>query len=499
MGGCNAFGEHRSRWAAWAALAALLLAGAAGCGGGGGPGEAATRESGRGTGPADPAPAASEAEARADTPSDAGRDRRARSHRRAPIRFPATDPDQVALGKLLFFDKELSGNRNIACATCHHPLAAIGDGLSMPVGEGARGLGVARDTGSGADAVHERVPRNAPHLFNLGAEGFDELFWDGRISVNPDHPSGYDSPAGDDLPPGLPTVLAAQAMFPVTSNEEMAGQPGENPVADAVAAGNLAGPGGVWALLAERLRAIPEYVALFEAAFDDVDGAEDITFVHVATALGAFEADAFRADDSPFDRFLRGRDDALSGAQKRGMALFNGRAGCVVCHSGPLQTDHRFHTIALPQIGPGKGDGVNGREDFGRERVTGDPADRYRFRTPSLRNVALTAPYGHSGAFNTLEAHVRHYRDTAASLRAYDPSQAALPSRPDLDALDFEALAQPAVVEALAAATEAPPRGLSDRDVADLVAFLHALTDPAMLDMRHLMPERVPSGLPLAD
>lgn len=423
-----------------------------------------------------------------------------RHHRHGdPIVFAEADPAQAALGNLLFYDKILSGNRNIACATCHHALAANGDGLSLPIGEGGHGLGVARDTGTGADAVPGRVPRNAPPLFNLAAEGVTALFWDGRVQPDPDAPSGFDSPAGDDLPAGLSGLLAAQAMFPVTSVEEMAGVGAENPVGAAAEAGDLAGPDGVWARLADRIRDIPEYVDLFIDAFDDVSSAGDITFVHVANAIAAFETKDFRFTDSPFDAFLAGDDTALTPQQRRGMALFNGAAGCGVCHGGPLQTDFAFHATAQPQIGPGKGVGVLGREDFGLEMFTGDPADRYRFRTPSLRNVALTAPYGHAGAFNTLEAQVRHYIDPVATLNGYDRTQAVLPSRPDLDALDFQAMDQPAVLEAIAAQNQAPPRNLSDRDVDDLVAFLQSLTDPAALDLRHLVPDRVPSGLPLAD
>jgi cytochrome c peroxidase len=422
------------------------------------------------------------------------------------VHFMQTDPDQAALGNLLFYDKILSGNKNIACATCHHALANNGDGLSLPIGEGGVGLSVARDTGTGADAVFARVPRNAPPLFNLGVTELTALFWDGRVQVDPDAPSGFDTPAGDDLPKGLGSVLAAQAMFPVTSDVEMAGAPGENPIADAAAAGDLAGPDGVWAQLARRIRAIPEYVDLFENAFDDVASADDITMVHVARAIAAFEARDFRFTDSPFDEFLAGKSSALSDQQKRGMALFNGRARCSICHAGPLQTDFDFHPTAQPQIGPGKGVGVFGMEDFGRAAVSGDPEETYYFRTPSLRNVALTAPYGHAGAFNTLEAQVRHYIDTTASLNNYDRSQAVLPSRPDLDALDFVIMDQQDVLDEIAdeAVEEfeelgARPRKLSDRDVDDLIAFLQSLTDPAALDLRHLVPAQVPSGLPLAD
>jgi len=155
--------------------------------------------------------------------------------------------EKVLLGNLLFFDKELSGNRNISCATCHHPMADLGDGLSLPVGEGGLGLGVTRNTGDGLDAIHERVPRNAPPVFVMGVEFFDTIFHDGRIERDPSMPSGIASPAGKNLPEGLDNVLAAQAMFPVTSGTEMAGQPGENAIADAAAAGNLAGSDGVWA------------------------------------------------------------------------------------------------------------------------------------------------------------------------------------------------------------------------------------------------------------
>ena len=125
-------------------------------------------------------------------------------------RFPAA---QVELGRLLFFDKILSGNRNIACATCHHPKHATADGLALGIGEGGVGLG--------------RIPRNSPSLANLGAKEFSRLFHDGRVEADPKGPwaSGFWTPAGGQLPEGLDNALAAQAMFPVTSDVEMAGGP----------------------------------------------------------------------------------------------------------------------------------------------------------------------------------------------------------------------------------------------------------------------------------
>ncbi|HEB58161.1 MAG TPA: cytochrome-c peroxidase [Gammaproteobacteria bacterium] len=424
----------------------------------------------------------------------------------SPLPDPVTDADffnngdfntaRVELGKLLFFDKILSGNRNISCATCHHGLTDTGDGLSLPVGEGGQGLGVARNTGN----VHERVPRNAPPVFNLGATEFVRMFHDGRVAVDPSQPSGFFTPAGDDLPSGLENVLAAQAMFPVTSATEMAGQAGENTVADAAAAGDLAGPSGVWAQLAGRVSAIPEYVDMFIAAYPgEILSAADIRYVHIANAIAAFEGSAWRADNSPYDRFLRGERGALSHSARKGMKLFYGKAGCSNCHSGKFQTDHAFHAIAMPQIGPGKGDGVDGHDDYGRERVTGNVQDRYRFRTPTLRNVVLTGPWGHDGAYNTLEAIVRHHLDTVTALENYDTAQAVLPPDEDLDPLDFIAHNDWLRRSEIAAANELDPVHLNDRQFGYLMDFLHALTDPGSIDLRSDVPMVVPSGLPVAD
>ncbi len=406
--------------------------------------------------------------------------------------FHSASPEKIQLGKFLFFDKILSGNMNISCASCHHPMAGTGDGLALPVGEGGRGLGVTRDTGEGADAIHERVPRNAPHIFNLGAKEIVTMFHDGRLSVNPEKPSGFDSPAGDQFPAGLDHALAAQAMFPVTSAAEMAGQAGENAVADAGANGDLA---EVWRLLTERVMAIPEYVELMEQAYPGVN-ANQISFVHIANAIGAFEATAFRADNSPFDRYLRG-EKSLSHDAKTGMKLFQNY--CSSCHKGSLQTDQKFHVLGVPQIGPGKGDGLEGHDDFGREKVTGEIKDRYRFRTPTLRNVALTGPWGHDGAYDTLEAMVRHHLNPEQSLEDYDIDQARLPYRDDLTDIDELIHTDMASREALKARIEIQGVDLDEEEIGYIMEFLNALTDPASFDMRSAVPYSVPSGLPIAD
>ena len=417
----------------------------------------------------------------------------------------APDTAKVELGKKLFFDKLLSGNRNTSCATCHHALTDTGDWLSLPVGEGGRGLGTTRDTGSGADAIHERVPRNAPPVFNLGARQFIRMFYDGRVELDPSQPSGYASPAGYDLPDGLDNVLAVQAMFPVTSPAEMAGQvgdkqSGEYTIADAAAEGNLAGPGGVWEQLAMRLQAVPEYVDLFVEVYPEVNSDTDISYVHAANAIAAFEAFAWRATNSPFDRYLHGNRKAMSKTAIEGMKLFYGKAKCSTCHRGTFQTDQEFHAIGMPQIGPGKGDGVDGHDDFGRERVTFKLEDRYRFRTPTLRNVTLTGPWGHAGAYDSLEAVVRHHMNPEAALNSWDSSQVTLPSREDLDAIDFIVMDNPDRVTEIAAAVDELPRiRLKKREIRQLMDFLYALTDPASIDLRGDVPSQVPSGLPLAE
>ncbi len=421
--------------------------------------------------------------------------------------FPVEDIKKSTLGKFLMYDKILSGNKNISCASCHHPLAGLGDGLALPVGEGGEGLGITRNTGSGNNAIKERVPRNAPHVFNLGAKDFTTLFYDGRVAIDPIEKTGFVSPAGEQLPMGLDNPLAVQAMFPVTSGTEMAGQPGENPIADATAANFLAGKNGVWDLIAKRLQNIPEYVELFKQAFSDINSASDITYAHAANAIAEYEGTAWRCTDSIYDRYMnkvaKGEnplsvvsDDVMKGAE-----LFYNKANCSSCHSGHFMSDQSFHAIGVPQIGPGKGDNTDGRDDFGLEQVTGDALDRYKFRTPSLRQVAQTGPWGHDGAFDTLEAMVRHHLNALDSLNSYDKSQAVLPSRADLDEIDFvvqnDTVRRQAIADAIT--SDLKTINLTNAEVASLLDFLNALTDNNCIDLRKTVPTRVPSGLSLFD
>lgn len=249
---------------------------------------------------------------------------------------------------------------------------------------------------------------------------------------------------------------------------------------------------------------------IFKAAFPKGDNrvrkAADITFAHAANAIAAFEGVAWRADNSPFDQFLRGDENAMSNNAKEGMELFyegdsNGHA-CAECHSGLYQTDLSFHAIAMPQIGSGRGSGPDGFEDYGREQVTGDPNDILKFRTPSLRNVALTAPYGHSGAYDTLRAVVEHHMDAVGALYDYnDNRQAILPTHPTLDAENYRAMDDKDIVNFMASYNELEPFAYSERDIDRIMDFLNALTDPGTIDLRSDLDvvKGVPSGLPLDD
>ena len=125
--------------------------------------------------------------------------------------------------------------------------------------------------------------------------------------------------------------------------------------------------------------------------------------------------------------------------------------------------------------------------------------DRYRFRVPTLRNVALKAPYGHAGAFESLEGVVRHHLDAIGSLATYDTAQAVLPPRRDLDALDFVIMDDHVSVANIAAANELAPVQLTEPEIRDLIEFLHALTDPSSIDLRDDVPGSLPSGNTLAE
>ncbi len=406
--------------------------------------------------------------------------------------FISFDPAKAKIGQLLFYDKILSGNRNISCGTCHHHDLGGGDGLSLGIGEGGVGLGPKRVAEDGTDRIRKRIPRNAPALWNLGAKDIDVLFHDGRLETSDLYGNGFNSPAEEWLPEGLETILAAQALFPLTARFEMAGDPEENEVSGAV----NDRIDNAWPILAKRVRTIPDYGEMFVAAFDHIETADQVTIVEIANALAAFIGSEWRNHDSPFDRLLDGDESALSSEARRGMALFYGEAGCSGCHSGPLLSDQQFHALALPAFGPGKTRRFDLQpRDVGRMGESDRLEDAYRFRTPMLRNVALTAPYGHNGAYPTLNGMVRHHLDPIGMLDGWSRDMARLPAAPWFEDVDFIVQADRREIARQRAKLDIAPVRLTDAEVSEIVAFLESLTGETALARPLGRPKTVPSGL----
>jgi cytochrome c peroxidase len=404
-----------------------------------------------------------------------------------PIGPMAAQPSaQVALGRALFFDKILSGNRDVACSTCHSPSHALGDGRSLPIGTGALGSGAARVLGEG----RQPVARTAPSLLNSGLGAF-LMFWDGRLMGAGNHVVLHGNSA---FPTAVPNLLSAQAMLAVLDRREMRGETGDRDVFGNV--NELAEFGdnqqvAVWDALMRRLLEVPQYREMVQAAYPGA-ALSQLGFVHAARALTAFQMEAFTHTRTPFDRYLARDDAALTTQQKRGGLLFFGQARCATCHSGPLLGAQQFANVGVPQIGPGMR-----REpplDLGRGELENHDFYRFAFRVAPLRNVELTAPYMHNGAYRTLEDVVRHYNDVPRALRGYDPAAHLAPEMRGLHRGDD------ATVNRVLATLDhrlRTPLGLSEADIADLVAFLKALTDPGARDLGALRPASVPSGLPV--
>jgi cytochrome c peroxidase len=402
---------------------------------------------------------------------------------------PVQNAALVALGQSLFFDKILSGNRDVACATCHDPGGTANDGLSLSIGTGGSGLGAARALGAG----RRFVPRNAPSLLNQGLGLFYSL-WDGRINEE-GGPSRFHAPPGVVLPAGLSNIIAAQAMLPVLNRVEMRGDAGDldafgNP--NELAKISDASVAAIWQAAMQRVLAIQEYVVKLNAAYPGTP-TTSLGFQHVANAIAAFQIATFTKTNSPFDRYLAHDDRALSETQKRGAILFFGKARCSTCHSGALLGGQQFANIGVPQIGPGVG--AAAPLDIGRgEQFTDGAASFYQFafRVPPLRNVELTAPYMHDGAYRTLEAVVRHYTNPDSAQRNYDVSQLD-PALRGTHHGDDATIA--AVNRTLAFQLQGNTLKLSDEERHLLVEFLKSLTDPAAKNLTSAIPASVPSGL----
>jgi cytochrome c peroxidase len=322
--------------------------------------------------------------------------------------------------------------------------------------------------------------------------------------------------------PDIRTLLAAQGHIPPTEIVEMAGFTGtagtigsdfdqfdngvglDVPPPDASGFRNQPIRDAVLA----RFNASDAYLALFGDVFNGgVPFAPgEITFSMIGRAVGEFQT-SLTFCDAPVDRFARGDRAAMTDSQKRGALLFFGRAGCVQCHevegaSNEMFSDFENHVLGIPQIAPEFGvdkgnvmfDGPAHDEDFGAAQISGDPADRYAFRTSPLRNCAVQPAFFHNGCFTRLEDAILHHLDAVNSAENYDATLAGVdmdltlvqgPMGPVLDRLD------PFMID---------PIPLDGQEFADVVAFVReALLDPRALpeNLCHLLPSSVPSGLPL--
>jgi len=379
------------------------------------------------------------------------------------------------LGQLLFFDRVLSGNMNVACATCHVPFASTTEPLPLSIGEGGTGTGPSRAVAEG-----HILPRNTSALF-LRVDT-PALFWDGRVEADL---GGLQTPV--DQPPGIATPLEALVLVPIVDRAEMRGQPGDQradglPNELALLEDTVAIADAVFA----RVQAIEAYDALLHAAFPG----EAHGFGHLARAIVHFQVELWDREDSAWDRFRDG--EPLSPEAEAGRQLFFGRAGCATCHSDSDFGSDTFHNLGVPPFGPGIGDdGL----DEGRHEVTGTTGDRFAFRTPPLRNVRLTGPWMHNGAYETLEGALRHHLDPSAAWDGYDLSQ--LPRTLALEVrLDTERKA-----EVFANLSPELDRigALSEPEIAQLLAFLGALDGDSELlrSPDTAVPAFVPSGLPV--
>lgn len=269
-----------------------------------------------------------------------------------PAALGEQEAGKVELGKRLFFDRRLSGDGTMSCATCHDPEQGFGDGLDISL-----------------SYPTTRNWRNAATLYNVANQQL--FFHDGRARS-----------------------LEEQALFPMMSAFEM------NQNLD---------------FLEEEIRAVPEYVADFQRVFGDAD----VTRQRIGQAIAAFER-TIVSSNTPLDRHLSGEKDALSPEAAAGLQIFTGKGGCVKCHFGTDLRDGGFHALLVPENPEQLGDPrvaatrrfvakVSGFADYrsldqdpGRYLVTKDKQDWQAFKTPTLREVASTAPYMHNGTFATL-------------------------------------------------------------------------------------------------
>ena len=389
----------------------------------------------------------------------------------------------INIGRLLWFDTLTGLNDDNTCAGCHSPTAGFGDTQSIAIGIDNNGI-------VGPSREGPRNMRRSPMVIN--AAFFPTLMWNSRFRTLSGDP--FDSAAGLSFPApeGMslsyqPHLLTAQAFIPPVERTEVTGFHfvGDN---DAIRAEVL-----------NRLNADDDYRRLFGRVFPAVRAGGPITFDMFGAAIAEFEFSLTFAN-APIDRFARGNRRAMTRQEKQGALLFFGEAGCVSCHtvdgeSNEMFSDFREHVAGIPQIAPANTnnafDGPGANEDFGLEQVTGDPADRYAFRTSPLRNVVVQPTFMHNGAFTELEDAIRYHLDAVAGAKTYTPASQGLDA--DLAGPTGPMVPVLARLDPLLAA----PVELTDAEFRQLVAFVEdGLLDPRARPerLRRFVPRNVPSG-----
>ncbi len=292
----------------------------------------------------------------------------------APKNNP-TSESKEALGKLLFYDPILSGNKDISCATCHHPDMGYAEFLDISIGTNAKGLGSKREFNTPNDIPF--VKRNAQTVLNTAFNGLVS-----HKSYDPENaPMFWDDRAKS---------LEKQALEPIKALEEMRGRSfTEDEILQVVI---------------ERLRNIPEYQDLFTEAFKEQGS---ITIENLGKAIAAFER-TLVTNNSRFDQYMRGDGGAISIREKDGFELFK-TVGCINCHNGPMFSDYKMHVLGVPE------NSKLTAVDIGAADVV--DKDSFAFRTPSLRNLRFTAPYMHNGEFMTLRRVLEFYEDISNNIQ----------------------------------------------------------------------------------
>ena len=383
--------------------------------------------------------------------------------------IPDIDSPKAQLGMKLFYSKSLGGDKTTACASCHHPMLGGGDNLSLSIGVDAEHpevLGIARKKPGLKDP---KVPRNAPTTFNI-AFWKKVLFHDARIErigkydiTTPDMPYPKADPLAGE------TLVQAQARFPITSVDEMRGEYLDESFNQTLRRA-----------LADRLK--KNWLEEFRRGFSDPDASADelITEQNYSEAIAAYERSQVFIN-TPWKSYVEGDVNAISESAKQGALLFytdqdKGGAGCVSCHSGDFFTNEKAYNTAMPQIGVGKKNGLTGSNDYGCSLVSKNENDRFRFRTPTLLNVEVTGPWGHDGAYTSLEGITKHMLSPEKSALNYRSEQLIQKNINIKDMYNN-------TLEAVNAGIDLKAKDkINKDDVKHLVSFLKTLTDPCVKD-----------------